>query len=149
MGREKRDSSWGSHEGRPAAIIIFFDGGVDGVGGSRNNHHFLAGAGWSMQTSDETGQDPKWQTRLQVCCAVSQATTVTQAEMRAATEAVKAVVSSLKHCKVMINLDGRRCWRIRRIPSRELGLVTRGKETAAFKAKRSVLMREPRLPNFC
>ena len=99
-------SSWGSHEGRPAAIIIFFDGGVDGVGGSRNNHNFPAGAGCSTQTPDETGQDPKWQTRLQVCCAVSQATTVTQAVMRAAIEAVKAVVSSVKHGKVMFNLDG-------------------------------------------
>ena len=41
-----------------------------------------------------------------MCCAVSQGTTVTQAEMRAATEAVKAVVSSVKHGNVMFDLDG-------------------------------------------
>ena len=33
-------------------------------------------------------------------------TTVTQAEMRGATEAVKAVVSMVNHGKVMFNLDG-------------------------------------------
>ena len=38
---------WGSYEGRPAAIIIFFDGGVDGVGTGDNNHTFHAGAGWN------------------------------------------------------------------------------------------------------
>ena len=40
-----------------------------------------------------------------MCCDMSQGTTVTQAEMRAATEAVKAIVSLVKHGKVTFNLD--------------------------------------------
>ena len=59
-----------------------------------------------MQTSDGNVTDPMWETRQQVCCAMSPGTTVTQAEMRAAAEAVKAVVSSFKHGKEMYNLDG-------------------------------------------
>ena len=44
---------------------------------------------------------PKWETWLQVCCAMAQGTTVTQAETRAATKAAKVVVSMGS------------CWRIR------------------------------------
>ena len=51
-------------------------------------------------------QGPKCETRLEVCCAMPQGTTVTQAEMRAATEAVKAIGSIVMHGKVMLNLDG-------------------------------------------
>ena len=57
------------------------------------------------QTRGATGQDPKWETRLEVCCVMHLGTTVTQAEMRAATEAVNATVSVAKHG--MFNLDGR------------------------------------------
>ena len=98
-------SSWGSYEGRLAAIRIFFDGGVDGVGENEKNHTFPVGAAWIMPTSHETGQNPKWETKLQVCCAMPRGTIVTHAERRAATEAVKAVVSIVKHGKVMFNLD--------------------------------------------
>ena len=46
----------------------------------------------------------------------------------------------------MFDLDGQ-VLEIRRIPSRELDLLTRRKETATFTEKRSVLMREPCPPN--
>ena len=99
---------------------------------------------WMGFADLRTGQGPKWETRLQVCCAMSPGTG-TQAEMKAATKAVKAVVSIVEHVKVMLLLDGQVL--IRLIPSRELDLLTQFKGTAAFKEKRSVLMREPRLPN--
>ena len=38
-----------------------------------------------MKASDETVQEPKVVTKLRVCCAISQRTTVTQAELSAAT----------------------------------------------------------------
>ena len=41
-----------------------------------------------------------------MCCAISQLTTVTQAEMRAATEAVMAAASLDHHGKVMFHLEG-------------------------------------------
>ena len=50
-------ASWGSDEGRPAPIRVFFDGGVNFAGECKQGDRFLAGAGWVLQTSDtrETG----------------------------------------------------------------------------------------------
>ena len=77
--QEKAGSSWGSCEGRPAAVRVFFDGGVDGVEEIKQEHKFLDGAAWILQTWDtwETGQDPRWGTRLEVCSSIPRGTTVT------------------------------------------------------------------------
>ena len=65
--------SWGVYEGRPAAISVFFDGGVNSAGESKQGDKFPGSVGWVMQTSDtwRTGQDPRWETE--------HGTTVTQA----------------------------------------------------------------------
>ena len=76
------------------------------MGENEKNHTCPVGAASIMLTSHETGQNPKLETKLQVCCVMPRGTIVTQAERRAATEAVKAVVSIVKHGKVMFNLDG-------------------------------------------
>ena len=55
-----------------------------------------------------------------------------------------AIVSVVKHGKVMFSIPSGRC-----IPSREFDLLARGKETVAFRGKAvSPEVREPRLPNF-
>ena len=57
----ERGSSCGSHEGWPAAIRVFSDGGVNGAGESDQGNAFHAGAGWVIQMSATwgTGQEPK------------------------------------------------------------------------------------------
>ena len=76
-----------------------------------------------------------------------QGTTFTPAEMRAATEAVKATVSSVKHGKVMLNLDGPVLENPSHPLKRTRSLDTGQRETDVFREKRSVLTRKPRLPN--
>ena len=69
-------ASWGSYEGRPAAIIIFFNDGVDAEGESRGEPtNFVS---W-MDHADVRRDRLRSlvETRLQVCCATSQGTTVT------------------------------------------------------------------------
>ena len=90
------------------------------MGESKKHHTFLAVAGWILQTSDETGQYPRY---------------------------MRAAVVSKKHGKVMFNLDGQ-VLETRQLPSRDIDLLIRGNETTAFKWKRSVLIREPHLPKF-
>ena len=50
----------------------------------------------------ETGQDPQWETGLEVCCAMPQGTTVTGSELRATSEAV----SGVEHGKATFVLVG-------------------------------------------
>ena len=61
-----------------------------------------------MQTLDtwRTAQEPERESMLEVCCAMPQGTTVPQAEVMAATEAVSAMCSVVKHGKVMFDLHG-------------------------------------------
>ena len=86
-------------------LIILIRVFVDGAGDARTQ---IPCWSWILQTSDtlETGRDPKWETRLEVGCAMPPGTTVTRSEMRVATESVKAVVSVAEHGKAMFNLDG-------------------------------------------
>ena len=61
-----------------------------------------------MQTPDtwRTAQEPERESMLEVCCAMPHGTTVPQAEVMAATEAVSAMCSAVKHGKVMFDLHG-------------------------------------------
>ena len=87
-GLERPTFEWIDDEGRPAAIRVLFDGGVDGAR-EQACRCPTRGRNWSK-------------------CAVPchKGTTVTQAEMRAATEAVKVAVSIVKHGKVVFHREG-------------------------------------------
>ena len=92
----KRGSSWGSCDGRLAAVRICFDGGVGSL--CHENGQTLTlkvAAGWRLQVAEawEELGTPPWQTVLNVCIALPDDFTVTQAELTAATEATMAVIS--------------------------------------------------------